>query len=173
MTIKGLRESRSLTQKAAAAFCGIPLKTCIRYEDGAAPPSVNHKYIVQKLEEYGFADEKHGILTRQDIITSCSRVFDRYPAEYCCLFGSYAKGHAGEKSDVGLLTKTDLIGLRFHGPVESLRESLKKKVDVLSLSQLSNDPELMNEILEDGVKIYDQEKSSAGVFIRQGFSRAM
>ena len=38
--------------------------------------------------------------------------------------------------------------------VESIREGLKKKVDVLNYEQLNNNPELINEILKDGVKIY-------------------
>ena len=38
--------------------------------------------------------------------------------------------------------------------VESLREKLQKKVDVLNREQLNNNPALINEILKDGVKIY-------------------
>ena len=158
MTIKELRESKSLTQKAAAEFCGIPLRTYIRYENGTAPSSIKHNFILRKLEEYGFVDEEHGVLTRQDIISCCRQVFERYPVEYCFLFGSYAKGIAGEKSDVDLLIKTELNGLKYYGLVESLRESLRKKVAVLSFSQLNNNPELLNEILRDGEKIYDQDK---------------
>ena len=158
VTIRELRESKSLTQKEAAAFCGIPLRTYIRYENGDALSSIKHDHIVRRLEEYGFVDEEHGILSGQDIVKSCRQVFEKYPVEYCYLFGSYAKGLAGEKSDVDLLVKTDLSGLRYYGLVESLRESLKKNVDVLSFSQLNNNPDLLNEILKDGEKIYDQSK---------------
>ena len=74
--------------------------------------------------------------------------------EYCYLFGSYAKGLASETSDVDLLLRTDTTGIKFYGLVERLRETLKKNVDVLEVRQLTNNPELINEILRDGVKIY-------------------
>ena len=74
------------------------------------------------------------------------------PAMY--LFGSYAKGKATETSDVDLLIATSDSGLRFFDLVESLRESLCKKVDVLTLEQLNDNTQLLNEILKDGIRIY-------------------
>ena len=47
-----------------------------------------------------------------------------------------------------------LNGLRFYELVEMLRESLKKKVDLLDESQLENNTALVREILQDGIKIY-------------------
>ena len=77
-----------------------------------------------------------------------------YPVEFCYLFGSYAKGKATEKSDVDLLVHTSLFGIDFFGLVESLREKLKKRVDVLDQKQLENNLALTSEILKDGIKIY-------------------
>ena len=159
MSIKELRISKSLTQKAAAALCGIPLRTYIRYENNEQPEdSVKYQFILQKLSEHGFVDEEHGILTGKDIAQSCEAVFRDYPVDYCYLFGSYAKGLAHEKSDVDLLVSTQTTGLKFFGLVESLRQALKKKVDVLDVRQLAGNPELLNEILKDGVKIYEQNQ---------------
>ena len=59
-----------------------------------------------------------------------------------------------ETSDVDLLLCTNITGIKFYGLVERLRETLKKNVDVLEVRQLTNNPELINEILRDGVKIY-------------------
>lgn len=59
-----------------------------------------------------------------------------------------------ESSDVDLLIATPASGMRFYDLVESIREGLLKKVDVLNFEQLHNNPELMNEILKDGIKIY-------------------
>lgn len=42
----------------------------------------------------------------------------------------------------------------FYGLAEELREALLKKVDLLNIEQLNNNPELINEVLRDGVKIY-------------------
>ena len=84
--------------------------------------------------------------------------FETYDVEYCYLFGSYARGEAIEKSDVDLLVSTSITGLKFYGLVERLRNSLNKKVDVLDINQLVNNKELLNEILKDGIKIYESQK---------------
>ena len=155
MTLKELRSSKSLTQKAAAALCGIPLRTYVRYENNPdAEGSLKYQYLFQEISQYGFVDENHGVLSKEDIVRSCNLVFQTYPVEYCYLFGSYAKGIATETSDVDLLLRTNITGIKFYGLVERLRETLKKNVDVLEVRQLTNNPELINEILRDGVKIY-------------------
>ena len=111
-------------------------------------------FMVKKLEEYGYIDEEHGILTIQKIKEICIEIFSNYDIEYCYLFGSYAKGKATQTSDVDLLVSTSISGIKFFDLVESLREALKKKVDVLNQEQLNNNPDLVKEILKDGVKIY-------------------
>lgn len=115
---------------------------------------MKYMYMVQKLEKYGFVDENHGILSIQTIKDVCAEIFSDFEVEYCYLFGSYAKGQAAESSDVDLLIATPASGMRFYDLVESIREGLLKKVDVLNFEQLHNNPELMNEILKDGIKIY-------------------
>ena len=93
MTLKELRSSKSLTQKAAAALCSIPLRTYVRYENNPdAEGSLKYQYLIQKISQYGFVDENHGVLSKDDIVRSCNLVFQTYPVEYCYLFGSYAKG---------------------------------------------------------------------------------
>ena len=155
MTLKELRSSKSLTQKAAAALCGIPLRTYVRYENNPdAEGSLKYQFLFQEISQFGFVDEHHGVLSKDDIVRSCNLVFQTYPVEYCYLFGSYAKGLASETSDVDLLLCTNITGIKFYGLVERLRETLKKNVDVLEVHQLTNNPELINEILRDGVKIY-------------------
>ena len=159
MTLRELRVSNSLTQKAAAEICGIPLRTYVRYEQrNNAENNLKYQFLKQKLEQYSFVDEKHGILTRTAIISACEKVFEEYPIEYCYLFGSYAKGNAGEESDVDLLLSTEVNGLRFYGLVERLREAMKKNVDVLEVRQLPGNADLLNEILKYGEKIYEQKK---------------
>ena len=49
---------------------------------------------------------------------------------------------------------TPISGMKFYDLVEALREALHKKVDVLNREQLNDNPELMHEILKDGIKIY-------------------
>lgn len=155
MTLKELRKSKNLTQAACAEYLDIPLRTYQNYEnDKAKTNSMKYAYMMQKLGEYGFIDETHGVLSIEQIKNICYTVFQNLDIEYCYLFGSYAKGKATETSDVDLLISTSISGIKFYGLVESLREGLKKQVDVLNREQLSNNPQLINEILKDGIKLY-------------------
>lgn len=101
-----------------------------------------------------FVDEEHGILTREDIVVACSKVFEKYDVKFAYLFGSYAKGNATPVSDVDLLVSTEVSGLKFYGIVEELRNELYKKVDVLDMNQLKENFQLTEEILKDGITIY-------------------
>lgn len=155
MTLKELRKNKKLTQAECAKYLEIPLRTYQNYEtDISKQGTMKYIFMVKKLEEYGYIDEEHGILTIQKIKEICAEIFVNYSVEYCYLFGSYAKGKATQTSDVDLLVSTSISGIMFFDLVESLREALKKKVDVLNQEQLNNNPDLVKEILKDGVKIY-------------------
>ncbi|MBQ0041441.1 MAG: nucleotidyltransferase domain-containing protein [Clostridiales bacterium] len=154
-TIKTLRKENGLTQAAASELTGIPLRTFKMYEtEECKIGTLKYNYICEKLLDYGRTDEEHGILTLERIKEVCADVLKEYDVEYAILFRSYAKGTAGEKSDVDLLISTTVDGLKFYEIVEKLRSSLNKKVDLLDLNQLNNNTELLNEILRDGVKLY-------------------
>ena len=57
-----------------------------------------------------------------------------------------------------MLISTEVTGLRFFGIAERLRTALKKKVDLLDLKQLSENRDLIDEILKDGIKVYEQSE---------------
>ncbi len=155
MTLRELRKNKSLTQKQAADYIGMPLRTYSNYEnDSNKQKSIKYKYVMEKLLGYGYVDEENGVLKVDDIKRICLDIFQNYPIEYCYLFGSYAKGKATPTSDVDLLVCSSLSGLKFFELVEELREKLRKKVDVLDQKQIINNFELTNEILKDGIKIY-------------------
>ena len=155
MSLKELRLSKKITQKQAAELCSVSLRSYKDYENNPKKEdSVKYKYLISVLERCLITDEDHGVLSVDEIKKKCAAVFSEYGVKYCYLFGSYAKGRAKENSDVDLLIASDVTGLRFFGLAESLREALNKRVDTLDLKQLENNPELMNEILQDGIKIY-------------------
>ena len=155
MSIKQLRIEKGMTQIQCADYLQIPVRTYKRYESNESKiNSFKYKYIIDRLNEYGLIDEEHGKLTIDDIKKICTDVFKNYSVDYCYLFGSYAKGKETEQSDVDLLVSVPLDGLKFYELVEVLRENLRKKVDLLDVSQLNNNLALMKEILKDGVKIY-------------------
>ena len=153
--LKTLRLEKHLTQEQAADILGISRRSLVRYEQNEAVlPERKLRYFCELLKEYGLIDEEHGVLSLEQIKQICADVFAGYDVEYCYLFGSYAKEKAQEKSDVDLLISTAEKGLRFYELAELLREKLKKKVDLLDLMQLTNNPTLLQEILKDGIKIY-------------------
>lgn len=153
--LKDIRNKLGITQKEASKITGIPLRTYINYElDDTKQNSIKYKYILETLKELTKVDEEHGILSLNDIIDKCKNVFMEYPVDFCYLFGSYAKGKATEISDIDLLISTNISGMKFFGLVENLRLSLNKKIDLLTIDQIVDNKELLNEILKDGVKIY-------------------
>lgn len=154
----GLKEKRlmkKMTQQEVADLVGISLRSYKSYEnDSEKRNTIKYNYILEKLNAVNYIDEENGILELDDIVSKCSKVFERYEINYCYLFGSYAKGNATEKSDVDLLISSNVKGLKFYGLVEDIRDVLQKKVDVLDIEQLKNNIELTEEILKDGIKIY-------------------
>jgi len=155
MTLKEVRISKNLTQSQAAKLCSVSLRSYSTFEnDPSKEISLKYKYMLAELNRYGFVDETHGILSMEKIKAVCENVFAEYSIDFSYLFGSYAKGRPREDSDIDLLVSTELTGMKFYGLAEKLRSQLNKKVDLLDLHQLENNPELLKEILKTGVKVY-------------------
>lgn len=155
MTIKELRQTKNITQDQAAKLIGVSRKTYIGYEkDELLLSGFKRESIYNAINNYGYIDETHGILSIDDIKKICEGIFKRYNVEYAYLFGSYAKHCATERSDVDLLVVGNISGLQYFEFLEMLREGLKKNIDVLDRAQLLKNDVLLNNILKDGIKIY-------------------
>ena len=156
-TLKTLRISKKLTQKESSAIVGVSLRSYKDYENEESKVgTLKYNYMLQLLEKYIELDEEHGVLTIEDIKSGCRGVLEQYEVKYCILFGSYSKGVATELSDVDLLISTEITGIRFFGIAERLRKKLRKKIDLLEVRQLSNNQQLLDDILKDGIKVYEQ-----------------
>ena len=154
-TLKEIRKEIGYTQTQAAEYLNVSVRTYKSYENDACKvDTIKYNYMVEKLSNLNFVDETHGILSVELIKNKCTEIFKEYNIEYAYLFGSYAKNKAKENSDVDLLVSSTVKGLKFYGLVEKLSRSLRKKVDLLDTNQLVNNPELLNEILKDGLRIY-------------------
>ena len=115
----------------------------------------NLENMMNNNENDGSKDTNDNLTDIIEIVKKYMEVISKsYKIEMIILFGSYAKEKATQESDVDLLICADENGIRFFELVETLREMLKKKVDVLDLKQLSGNDELVKEILKDGIKIY-------------------
>ena len=155
MNLREIRLRAHLTQAQAAEKLDVSLRSYKTYEtDTTKENTIKYQYLAEKLDRETLVDENHGKLSIQEIEAACSAVFMQYPVRWCYLFGSYAKGTATEKSDVDLVVSDGVDGLRFYGLVEALKTNLRKNVDVLTPEQLSKNTELLNEVMQDGVKIY-------------------
>lgn len=158
-TLKQLRLSKKLTQQEACDILGVSLRSYKEYENNEKKAGTfKYRSMISELEKYVVLDEEHGILTLDEIKDGCKAVLDEYDVKYCVLFGSYAKGKATQTSDVDLLVSTEIVGLKFFGIAERLREKLHKKVDLLDLRQLADNQALIDEILKDGVRVYEQSE---------------
>ena len=157
ITLKQYRESMGISSTEAANACGIPLRTYQRYEkDDLYGSGLKRKAIFDALKDKYEITEEKGILKFENIKIKVGEVLDKYKDEvkFCYLFGSYAKGYAKENSDVDLCISTSLTGLKFVGLSGELRENLNKNIDLLRLSDVQNNNDLLNEIMKDGTKIY-------------------
>lgn len=158
MEIESIRKEHNLSQKEAALIACVPLRTYIRYESNKEyGDPLKRKQIIANLNEKFFVDEKHGILSIEKISSAVNNVIcEKYKGkvEFCYLFGSYSKNKARENSDVDLCISTSLDGFGFVGLVKSFEDALHKKVDLVNVKTMGDNPELLCEIFKYGVKIY-------------------
>lgn len=156
MNLKEYRAKLGITVKEASSISGVPLRTYNRYEnDEKYGNNLKRQQIFLSLQDKYEITEEKGILTIDQIKSTLNDIFaNRDDVTFCYLFGSYAKGYAVETSDVDLCISTTLTGLSFVGLKEEICNSLNKKVDLIRLSDLGNNIELLQEIMKDGIKIY-------------------
>lgn len=160
MTVINLKKQRQIlgiSSKKASAISNVPLRTYQRYEQSVTYGNVlKRKAIFDAInKEYEISEDK-GLLSIDIIKKKINKVLSRHKKDvhFCYLFGSYAKGYAKENSDIDLCISTTLTGLEFVGLTGELYEELNKKIDLLRLSDIQNNNDLLNEIMKDGIKIY-------------------
>ena len=159
MTLRQYRTSLGITLKEASLSTGVALRTYNRYEqDERYGSSLKRNAIINILKSKYEITEDKGVLTVDKIKETVSKIFIEYneQIEFCYLFGSYSKGLAKDNSDVDLCISTSLEGLDFVDLIETLRENLHKKVDLIRLSDLNDNIELVNEIIKTEIRIYCQ-----------------
>lgn len=83
-------------------------------------------------------------------------VLKKYNVKSAILFGSVAKNHATDKSDVDILVNSGLKGIAFYGLLEDVVEKLNTRVDLIDTSQIEPMSRIDQEIKNTGILIYGQ-----------------
>ena len=155
--LKDIRISKRMTQDEAALALGVSVRSYKSYEnDKEKWSTLKYKYMAERLESHVSIDEKHGILTVEEIKRAGKRVFGEYGSEvsYAILYGSYAKSKARRDSDVNLLISTSVTGLRLADMRARLEDVLRKRVSILERKKITPDGTLLDELLMHGVRVY-------------------
>jgi predicted nucleotidyltransferase/DNA-binding XRE family transcriptional regulator len=155
MDIKTIRLQKGLSQKQAAGLLHVPTKTYQNYELGRSRMnSLAGQAIVQTLSNYEPYSFNQGVYPLALLSERIAEVLATEPVSFAYLFGSYAKGQASGDSDVDLLISGSITGLAYFGLGGRLEDALHKKVDLLRLDDLTKNPQLLQEILKTGYRIY-------------------
>ena len=154
MTLKELRKEKELSQLEASKIANVSLRTYIYYEKDINKVNTNtYKFIFYSLDKYNQIDEEHGVIPFNKIVEKLMPILTKHNINLCYIFGSYAKGTATESSDIDILIDTDITGLEFFNLIEELRITLKKKIDLLRLKDITPDNPISLNILKYGKRI--------------------
>ena len=154
--IKKKRKELGLTQEQTAKACGVSRRTLQTYEETDIRNGT-YDELIKKLEEMGILDGSNHILNLKFIKYVARQVFEKYPQVKCAyLYGSYARGEATGKSDVDILVVSAPLGLDFDGRAEELKDALHKEVDLQTHRQIVNSESMIENILMEGIKIYQK-----------------
>jgi len=158
MDLKELRKTKRLTQVDAASIAGVSVESYKNHELGRSRgDSPLGRMIFDKLsayEPYGFGK---GILPLDLIKQTLSDVLGSKPVDFAYLFGSYAKGEADAKSDVDIMVSGAITGLEFFSLGGELERALHKNVDIIRLSDVGANQDLIREIMATGIRIYEKK----------------
>ena len=136
---------------------GVSLRSYKSYENEKEKEKTDkYKYLLMRLESHVAIDERHGILTTEEIRRGVRRILAEYEDEvsYAILFGSYAKEKARRDSDVNILISTRVTGLRLADMKARLEDVLRKRVSLLERKALLSPDSPLDEILRHGVRVY-------------------
>ena len=155
--LKDTRLSKRMTQEEAALALGVSLRSYKSYENEKEKEKTDkYKYLLSRLEDHISIDEKHGVLTLEEIKRGVRRILGEYEDEvtYAVLYGAYAQGKATRESDVKLLISTRVTGLRLADMRLRLEDVLRKRVSILERRSLVLTEPYLDEVLMHGVRVY-------------------
>ncbi len=159
--IQTVRENLELTQVELSKILNIPVKTIRNWEQNIRVPS---DYIVELIIDRILRQQREETLKNNDdyipsfltIKDKVKNVVSLYNIDKVYLYGSYAKGTETSISDIDLYMISDIDDLDYFGVIEDLRNSLNKKIDLLSNKTIKKDSQIEKEIIRTGILIYER-----------------
>lgn len=156
--LRRYRNELGFTQEEMANLLSISRRTYQKYEEETHKESLTTPYdeLLELVKRFACYDEAHGLLSVKKIKSITNKIFEKNGKIQCAyLFGSYSRNEATIKSDVDILIYApDLHGFDFVGLIGELKDALHKEVDLVSLSQISDNIQFLSEILTKGVKLW-------------------
>ena len=97
------------------------------------------------------------MLSMEEIKSYITPVVEKYPIEKVILFGSYARGDASNTSDIDLVVESRgrLLNRKIFALGGELLDILPVRVDVYDILEIANPSAMYDNILKEGVVIYD------------------
>lgn len=160
-SIQALRENLGLTQTTLANRLNIPVKTIRNWEQQLREPSSYMTELVidamlRKQLDQHLVDDTNYIPSFLTIKEKVKSVVSHYNIDKVYLYGSYAKGNQTHLSDIDLYMVSDIDDLTYLGLLEDLRNSVNKRVDVLSNKTIKKDSPIEKEVERTGILLYER-----------------
>lgn len=153
--LKEKRKELGLTQVEAAQICGVSRRTFQNYEEKKKIDEDFDK-IIKIIQDA----EHNRIIGQRFIKFACAPIFKKYPEIRCAyLYGSYARKEATPESDVDILVVCHKMGLSFFELACELSVVLGKEVDLKTAEEMMGSQQFAENILVEGIKIYDKKCS--------------
>lgn len=98
------------------------------------------------------------IYTIEELKNILQDILKQFAVKRAILFGSYAKNTPTAKSDIDIVIDSEgkLLNINFYGLLEELVQNLEKNIDLFEISEIQKDSSLYNDILKEGVIIYER-----------------
>ncbi|MBQ7995634.1 MAG: helix-turn-helix domain-containing protein [Bacilli bacterium] len=158
--IKKLRKNAGLTQEQFCTYLGIPKTTLCNWEQGLREPNEwTLDLIIDKLSDYEREttfkyNETKGVYLFSELKHKITAFCIEKNLDEVYLFGEYAEGKATASSQISLLIKCNLTGMKFYGLASQLKTLLHKKVEVVDKSKLILNSKKDREIRKNSIPLY-------------------
>jgi len=154
MTLKALRKQKGLTQEEAADLVGLSRRGYQNLEAGKYKKrGSTYEYAYSRLASYAKKKESKRPLTRSFLAKAVKDAAEEAGVPYAYLYGDYAETPT-RSSPVLLLVGGDLGELDALALAERVSSLTGKETHVLPYAEAIHDPNRLEGILTEGIKIY-------------------